>query len=624
MKCTWLLAISSIVAVGSGLTGCKNQNEKTSSTEKVVNDSIQIVKDAHSYSNFNEVRLKHLNLNLEVNFAAKELRGQATWDIEQLKSKGILKLDIGQLYIQHISFNNDSTAVNFEVFNHAGYKGNELVIPIKDNTKTITIRYSADSTAKGLQWLSADQTISKQPFLFTQSQAILARTWIPCQDAPNVRFTYEATIKTPQHLIALMSAENPYVKNDSGVYHFKQVRPIPSYLMALAVGDIKYQKISDNTGVYAEPQMLGKATKEFEDMGKMMAAAESIYGKYQWGRFDVLVLPFSFPYGGMENPNLTFATPTIIAGDKSLVAVVAHELAHSWSGNLVTNATWNDGWLNEGFTTYFERRIVEKVYGENEMLMQEAIGYNDLKASLNTGFDKLKGNYDNTDPDDIDGSAAYDKGYAFLKTLELSAGRDSFDSFLNKWFQTYAYQSRTTEQFEAFLDMNLLNNDRKKAEDLQIKKWLYESGLPENAYFPKSDKLQSIDSIASLINKNSFQFPAGTQKLATTEALYFINALSDSLPASTMQEIDKVFNFTNSGNAEVQALWYVLALKTNYDKAWPATEKFIANVGRRKFILPIYKAMKPATARNEFEKNRKKYHAVVKFSIENYFNSFEK
>lgn len=621
MKCKWLLAIA---VVGLGLISCKNQDAKTESTEKIAGDSIQIVKDAHSYSNFNEVRLKHLNLILDVNFVTKELKGKAIWDIEQLKSKGVLKLDIGQLYIQHISFNNDSTAVNFEVFNHAGYKGNELVIPIKDNTKKITITYSADSTAKGLQWLSADQTISKQPFLFTQSQAILARTWIPCQDAPNVRFTYEATIKTPKHLIALMSAENPYVKNDSGTYQFKQVHPIPSYLMALAVGDIKYQKTSANTGVYAEPQMLGKATKEFEDMGKMMAAAESIYGKYQWGRFDVLVLPFSFPYGGMENPNLTFATPTIIAGDKSLVAVVAHELAHSWSGNLVTNATWNDGWLNEGFTTYFERRIVEKVYGENEMLMQEAIGYNDLKASLNTGFDKLKGNYDNTDPDDIDGSAAYDKGYAFLKTLELSSGRDSFDSFLNKWFRTYAYQSRTTEQFEAFLETNLLNNDRKKAEDLQIKKWLYESGLPENAYFPKSNKLQSIDSIASLINKNLFQFPAGTQMLATTEALYFINALSDSLPASTMLEIDKVFNFTNSGNAEIQALWYVLALKTKYDKAWPATEKFIANVGRRKFILPIYKAMKPATAKNEFEKNRKKYHAVVNVSIENYFNSIEK
>ncbi|MDA3613549.1 M1 family metallopeptidase [Polluticaenibacter yanchengensis] len=624
MKCKWLLIVTSIVVTGFGLVGCKNKNGKTDSTQKVVNDSIPEIKDAHSYSNFNEVRLKHLDLTLDVNFSGKELKGKAVWDIEQLKSKGVLKLDIGQLYIQHISFNDDSNAVNFEVFNHDNYKGNELVIPLKENTKRITITYAADSSAKALQWLSSEQTLSKQPFLFTQSQAILARTWIPCQDAPNVRFTYEATVKVPQHLIALMSAENPYSKNDSGIYHFKQTRPIPSYLMALAVGDIKYQKISENTGVYAEPQMLGKASKEFEDMGKMMAAAESIYGKYQWGRFDVLVLPFSFPYGGMENPNLTFATPTIITGDKSLVAVVAHELAHSWSGNLVTNATWNDGWLNEGFTTYFERRIIEKVYGQEEMLMQEAIGYNDLKASLNTGYDKLKGDYDNIDPDDIDGSIAYDKGYAFLKTLELFAARDSFDLFLNKWFRTYAYQSRTTEQFEAFLNTNLLHNDKATAGKLEIKKWLYESGIPANAYTPKSRKLEIIDSVAASINKNLV--PASTQPetLTTTEALYFINALSDSLPPATMQKIDNVFNFTNSNNAEVQALWYVLALKTNYEKAWPAIQHFIATVGRRKFIFPIYKAMKPEVAKREFEKNKKKYHSVVKVSLENYFNTIQK
>ncbi|WP_449435437.1 M1 family aminopeptidase [Pedobacter steynii] len=194
---------------------------------------------------------------------------------------------------------------------------------------------------------------------------------MPCQDSPGIRFTYNATVSVPNDLLALMSAENPEVKNSKGIYHFKQIHPIPSYLLALAVGDIEFKAVDKRTGIYAEPSVLAKAVYEFADMGKMVNAAEKLYGPYRWGRYDLLVLPPSFPFGGMENPNLTFITPTVIAGDRSLVSIISHELAHSWSGNLVTNATWNDFWLNEGFTNYFERRIDEAIFGKTEAQIQE-------------------------------------------------------------------------------------------------------------------------------------------------------------------------------------------------------------------------------------------------------------
>ena len=238
-------------------------------------------------------------------------------------------------------------------------------------------------SARALQWLSPEQTADKtKPFLFTQGQAILTRTWIPVQDSPGIRFTYNAKVKVPNDLMALMSAENPQARSSDGVYSFKMDKPIPAYLIALAVGDIAYQSIDERCGVYAEQSMINKAAWEFADMGRMVTAAEELYGPYRWGRYDVIVLPPSFPFGGMENPMLTFATPTIIAGDRSLTALIAHELAHSWSGNLVTNANWNDFWLNEGFTVYFEHRISEKLYGADYSAMTGVLGHQDLMSTV--------------------------------------------------------------------------------------------------------------------------------------------------------------------------------------------------------------------------------------------------
>ncbi|HET9055173.1 MAG TPA: M1 family aminopeptidase/hydrolase, partial [Cyclobacteriaceae bacterium] len=344
---------------------------------------------------------------------------------------------------------------------------------------------------RALQWLTAQQTLGKtKPFLYTQSESIYARSWIPCPDGPGIRFTYNARVQVPIGMMALMSAENPQAMNDSGIYHFNMPMQIPAYLMALAVGDLHFKAIDERTGVYAEATMLDKAASELSDMGDMVHTAENLYGPYRWGRYDVLILPPGFPIGGMENPKLTFATPTIIAGDKSLVNLIAHELAHSWSGNLVTNATWNDFWLNEGFTVYFERRISEAMNDKSYADMLWELGYQDLeKAVEEIGKDSkdtwLKLDLTGRDPDDGLTDIAYEKGALLLKLIENHVGREKMDAFLKEYFSAHAFKTLTTEEFLKYLNQQLIKGDKELEKNLDLNAWVYGAGIPENA--PRAD-----------------------------------------------------------------------------------------------------------------------------------------
>jgi hypothetical protein len=396
--------------------------------------------------------------------------------------------------------------------------------------------------------------------------------------------------------------------------------------MALAVGDLKFKAIDNRTGIYAEPVMLEKAVYEFADMGKMVKAAENIYGEYKWGRFDVLVLPASFPFGGMENPMLTFATPTVIAGDRSLVSLIAHELAHSWSGNLVTNATWNDFWLNEGFTTYFERRIIEAVYGKDEAKMQEYLGLQGLQQTVKemgeTHDDtRLKVNYDGRDPDDGVNDIAYEKGYFFLRTIEEAVGRTKFDSFLKEHFSKNAFKSVTTEQFLQELKSNLLGSDANLEKIVQPEEWIYKAGIPNNIPEVTAAKFKAIDSLVTGMNDET-EISGWRKKITTANELqYFLTALPDSLGSETMAKLDKEFGFTTSGNSEVQASWYTLAIKHRYKPAYPNLEKFLVTVGRRKFLMPLYKEMAKTSEGKEWAKRiylkaRPNYHSVAYHSID--------
>ena len=597
------------------ILSCQQNKPKTTA------DLVQKKSDTHSFSDPQKAIVKHLDLDINVDFKTQIIAGKASWVLDNIAKSDEIIFDTKQLTIQKITLGDDEKETAFSLAENVENLGQALKIKIKPSTSKLTIYYTTSKNAAALQWLNPQQTAGKKsPFLFTQSQAILARSWIPCQDSPGIRFTYNAKVTVPAALLALMSAENPQLKNSTGVYEFKQANPIPSYLMALAVGDIEFKGIDKNTGVYAEPVTLQKAVYEFADMGKMVTAAEALYGPYKWGRYDVLVLPPSFPFGGMENPMLTFATPTVIAGDRSLISLIAHELAHSWSGNLVTNATWNDFWLNEGFTVYFERRIVEAVYGIDEAKMQEVLGSQDRDKTMHElGKDnpdtRLKANFDGRDPDEGVSDIAYEKGYSFLKTIEHEVGRQKMDIFLKGYFETHAFNSITTEEFLSYMDKNLFKEDLKLKDKLKIDEWIYQPGLPSNAPVVSSADFIAVDSLISTLEKTRDTSKLIGAKRSTNVLLYLIRNLPDNITTKQLSEIDQAFKFTSSGNAEIQAAWYTLAIRKMYSPAYPAIEKFLTEVGRRKFLILLYKEMIKTPqgkiwARKIYKKARPNYHSV--------------
>lgn len=594
-----------------GLVGCQLNQEKMS----------ELVNDVHSFSKPAQVRVTHLKWQANIDFETKTIRAQADWQI--LRSEGdTLTLDTKSLTIKEVMV--DGVQVTFTLGNQDPILGQALSIPIKADSKTVSIVYITSAEAEALQWLGAQQTADKQqPFLFTQSQAILARSWLPCQDSPGVRFTYEADVQVPSALMALMSAANPQQKSKTGEYHFEMKQAIPSYLFALSVGDFAFKPISERSGIYAEPSVLDTAVWEFADLEKMIEGAESLYGAYAWERYDVLVLPPSFPFGGMENPRLTFATPTILAGDRSLTSLIAHELAHSWSGNLVTNATWNDFWLNEGFTVYFEHRIMEKLYGKDYSEMLAALSYADLQATIteltNDGMaedTKLKLNLVNRNPDDGVTDIAYNKGYFFLRSIEEQFGREKFDAFLKDYFKDQAFKVMTTEAFIPYIRSYYQNKFNISLDDSLFEKWIFTVGLPEDCPKPQSLAFEKIDkALYSLLTTD--ELPSNTtQQWTTHEWLHLLNSLPSGLSREQMVRLDQLGKFTQSGNAEILCAWLVQAVRHNYEPAYGKLESFLVNTGRRKFLSPIYQELLKSEAGKQralaiYERARPNYHFVA-------------
>ncbi|QCR24952.1 aminopeptidase [Pontibacter sp. SGAir0037] len=578
-------------------------------------------RDVHSYSKPTEAVTKHLDLDIAVDFEQKIISGTATYQIENLAKTDEIILDARDLQIEKVFLGDERTETTFKLGEAKEPFGQPLSIAIKPETKSITIQYSTSPEAAALQWLNPQQTAGKQyPFLFTQSQAILARTWIPIQDSPGIRITYSAKVKVPKELLAVMSAENPQQKNATGEYKFFMRQPIPSYLMALSAGDLVFRPIGEKTGIYAEPATIDAAAYEFAEMDKMLVAAEKLYGRYRWDRYDLLVLPPSFPFGGMENPRLTFVTPTVLAKDRSLTSLIAHELAHSWSGNLVTNATWNDFWLNEGFTVYFEQRIMEELYGKEYADMLQVLGYQDLQHTLDDiGRDsedtRLKLDLEGRDPDEGLTDIAYEKGNFFLKNIEAAVGRERFDAFLNKYFKTFAFQTTDTDRFLNFLKSELIRGDEQLEEKININGWVYSPGLPENHYKPSSSRFANVEQAYTSWSQGTPAAQLQTQDWSSHEWLHFIRLLPEQMPQQQMAALDKAFNFTNSGNSEILAAWFLHTIRNNYTAADQALDNFLTHVGRRKFLVPIYKALAatPAGKRKAaaiYAKARPNYHAV--------------
>lgn len=588
------------------------------------------IEDPHSFAKPAEAFVKHLDLTLNVLMDQHLLEGVAIWEIGKTSNAKEIILDTKEMEILGVQTSTDGVTgqdVEYTLDAADPILGQALHIPLTPGTRFVHVTYKTTSEAEALQFLPAEQThTGTSPFLLTQSQAINARTWIPCQDSPGRRFSYNATVTVPKGLMALMSADNPTEVNPTGVYTFEMAQPIPSYLLALAVGEVEFRSLGPVSGVYAEPTLIDAAAYEFEDVEKMIDIAEGLYGPYRWDRYDIIVLPTSFPFGGMENPRLTFATPTILAGDKSLVSLIAHELAHSWSGNLVTNATWNDFWLNEGFTVYFENRIMEGLEGPEYANMLAQISLRELKNEVeDMGAEnpstKLAIELSGTNPDDGVTAIAYEKGFFFLKTIEKEVGREAWDKFLVNYFQTHAFKTMTTEEFVTILRAELLDHHPDAEQKIGVEQWVYGTGIPDNLPEPISDKFSKVEAAVNAWIAGVSEDELGSEEWTSHEWLHFIHSLPESSTSEELAKLDASFQLTQSTNSEVQAAWYERAIRSNYTEAQPAIRAFLTSVGRRKFLMPLYRAMKETdgwmeTANSIYAEARPTYHLISVMSVD--------
>jgi aminopeptidase N len=587
--------------------------------------------DEHSYAQPDKVRTQDLALALKVDFDAKTLSGSATYTLEWLDPKATqLVLDTRDLTIEKVVGEREDgkwVDLPFSLAPEDETLGSKLTIEAPQRNPRIRVTYTTSPEASGLQWLTPAMTEGKKtPFMFSQSQQIHARSWVPLQDTPMVRFTYTAKVTSPQDVMVLMSADNDPNAARDGDYTFSMPQKIPSYLLAIAAGDLVFKPISARSGVWAEPTAVDKSVAEFADTEKMIQANEALYGPYRWDRYDMLVLPPSFPYGGMENPRLSFITPTVITGDKSLVALIAHELAHSWSGNLVTFATSKDAWLNEGFTSYVENRIIEELYGKERADMENVIERNELAKEyaqaapelqvLATKAGVLK------DPDGSVRSTVYTKGAWFLQFLEQRYGREVFDPFLKGYFDHFAFQSIPTTTFLEYLKANLIDKHPGKVTMAEVEQWVYEPGVPDSAPKTASQRFDAVDAARKAwLDAGTLPDAKLSAAWTTQEWVHFLEGMPETLGVDQLSALDAAYRFTGTPNGEIAQRWYPLAVRSGYTRANDAIAAFLQTIGRRKLIMPTYEALVKTPeglklAEETFAKARPGYHPITTGSVE--------
>ena len=632
---TGLLGGGLVIALAA--CACQRGPAESGSTalmpEAPVTDPSETARDIHSFARPADARVTHVALDLRANFTDKRLSGTATLTLERRPGATELVLDTRDLDILGVA-DRGGASLPHALADPDPILGRALTVTLPAQTSAIVVSYRTEPAAAALQWLAPAQTAGHRlPYLYSQGQAILTRTWIPTQDSPGIRQTYEARITVPRDLRAVMSAEpltpDGVVAGDDRTFEFRLTQAIPPYLIALAVGDIHFQSLGSRSGVYAEPAVLKAAAFEFADLEQMVKTAESLLGPYRWGRYDLLVLPPSFPFGGMENPRLTFATPTVIAGDRSLVSLVAHELAHSWSGNLVTNATWSDFWLNEGVTTYVEGRIMEALYGAKRAQILEVLGWRELQDEIkrlggpSSPDTVLHLDLKGRDPDDGATTIPYEKGAALLRLIERTVGRPAFDAYLQSYVDRHAFQSITTAAFLADVRAHLVRGDSALEAKLQLDDWVYKPGLPANAVEPRSEALDRVraDAAAFAAGTPASSLKAKASGWSTQEWQYFLGNLPDTLSPMQLADLDKTFALTRTGNSEVLFAWLRIAIRHHYEPAMPALERFLTTQGRRKFLRPLYEDLNAqpwgkAEAKRIYARARPLYHSVATSTLD--------
>ncbi len=587
--------------------------------------------DPHSYFDPGQPRTRRLDLALEVDFARQVLVGRVVLDLGG-PSQGPLDLDTKGLTIG-FARTGEGKGVPFALGAEEAILGRRLRLELPPGTAAVEIAYETAPDSAALQWLDPAQTEGKRhPFLFSQNQSINARAMLPCQDSPFVRAPYRAAVTIPEALAAVMSAgpagTRPGLAPRTRTWLFEMPQPIPSYLLALAVGDLASRDLSPRSRVWAEPGTVEAAAWEFAEVERMIVTAEGLFGPYPWDRYDMLVLPPSFPYGGMENPRMTFLTPTLLAGDRSLVDVVAHELAHSWTGNLVTNATMEHFWLNEGFTVWAERRIVEALHGGEATALAWAIGQNALEESL-TRFGKdspltrLRTELAGVDPDDAFSSIPYEKGARFVTLVERTVGRERFDRFIQAYLARFRFTSITTEDFTAFLDGELPG----VAARVGARAWLYEAGMPANAPVFRSPALEALTGLAEAFAAGARPTAAQVAAWTPAETLIYLQRLPREAGPDGCAWLDANLRLTGRGNHEILVEWLTIAAGSGYEPVFPRVREVLSRVGRMKYLRPLYGALgrqarTRALAREIYAAARPGYHALSRRVIESVMEKY--
>lgn len=578
--------------------------------------------DPHSYTDIEQGKIVHILFWIDVDFSAKVLKIKAAYRLDEPVS-GSFFLDTRDLIIDRV-YEGDQEIV-WEIDQHDSIVGDRLHLKGLDGHSEFTIEVTTSPEASALQWVKPMQTAGeKHPFLYSQCQAIHARSIFPCQDSPSVRFTYEATVDVQRPLVAVMAAEliDSEHSGETSQYRYKMPQPIPSYLFAIAAGNLAFEELGPHTGVYAEPEILESAAWEFAENEKKLVEAEKLFGPYLWDRYDVLILPPSFPYGGMENPRLTFLTPKCILGDRSRANLVSHELAHSWTGNLVTNATWEDFWLNEGWTTYAESRITEVLEGDDFSQLYAFVRRKImLKVMERFGMDSdktcLKYSQRGIDPDEVFSVIPYEKGSSFILKLERSVGREVFDAFTKKYIATFSFQSLTTEAFISFLEREL----PEAIERVDIDMWLYAPGYPENAPALSSSLIDGVE--VRIDGYESGMLPSTHQvaEWISAQIRLFLLMLPEQIPVEDCRHFERVFNFRDSLDYFTMNRFYQISIQSGYQDVLPGIERMVESGGRIAILAPNFRAMVKAEwtrdkARPMFERHRDKHHPTTVAVIE--------
>ena len=573
--------------------------------------------DPHSYADLAQGTISHVDLQIKIDFETYILNIEAEYQLKEPVS-GSFFLDTASLNLENAQANGQP--LNWEFDERDEILGERLHLKGLDHASSFTLTFATSPDARALQWLPEVQTAGgEHPFLYSQCHAIHARSIFPCQDTPSVRFTYSATVEVPKPLIAVFAAEQAEVvdRGKSQVFLYKMPQAIPSCLFALGVGNLAFRELGPRTGVYAEPEIIESAAWEFAENEEKMDEAEKLLGPYLWGRYDLLILPPSFPYGGMENPRLTFLTPTAILGTRGQTSLISHELAHAWTGNLVTNATWEDFWLNEGWTTYAEARITEILEGKAVNELADVFGEHALaeimeRVGMDSPLTCLKVPSEGRDPDVTFTAIPYIKGYYFIRECELAVGRGRFDAFIQKYTGTYQFQSLTTEGFLEFLKDEL----PEVYEKVDVRAWVYETGMPKTWSKPRSDLYDEVQ--AALVDYQQGTRPTKAQVADwhRLQTLSFLQALPKKIPVEDCKYFEEILELESKNETGHYSFFYETCITSEYEEILPHIEAFVSSIGVRALVLRIFRAMiatewTKGHARRIFEQVREHYHQVT-------------